>query len=70
MNGIEEDSLNETPTVESNGDSIGRKVEKQIYYETKAEALSMRKRGDRIYYDALKKAYYVRHPHKRNFWGF
>lgn len=70
MNEIKKDLLNETPTVESNEDTVSRKVEKQIYYETKAEALSMRKRGDRIYYDALKKVYYIRHPHKRNFWGF
>ena len=46
------------------------KVGKQTYYKTKAEALSVRRKGDRIYYDAHERAYYIRRPQRRSFWGF
>ena len=40
------------------------------YYATKKEALMNRKKGDRIYYDAFKEAYYVITPplRKKMFW--
>lgn len=44
---------------------------KRKYYATKAKALRARKPGDRIYYDAFEKAYYIIRPKKRkSFWGW
>lgn len=41
----------------------------KTYYTTKAEALIARRRGDRIYYDAFERAYYIVRPQRRrNFW--
>ncbi len=40
------------------------------YYKTKSEALAARRKGDRIYYDSKKRAYYIVRPQKRSFWGF
>ena len=70
MNEIETDLPNETQTVESSEDGMSYKVGKQTYYTTKAEALSVRRKGDRIYYDAYEKAFYIRRPKRRSFWGF
>ena len=42
---------------------------KHKYFETKKEALEARKKGDRIYYDADEKAYYIITPTKRKFWN-
>lgn len=40
------------------------------YYESKAEALRNRRRGDRIYYDTEIGAYYIVRPQKPGFfWG-
>ena len=38
------------------------------YYQTKKEALGARNKGDRIYYDADEKAYYIITPVKKKFW--
>jgi flagellar basal body-associated protein FliL len=38
------------------------------YYQSKQEALDMRSPGDRIYYDAYEKAYYIVAPVKKQFW--
>jgi len=40
----------------------------RTYYTTRAEALGARQRGDRIYYDAKEKAYYIVRPRSRSFW--
>ena len=42
----------------------------KTYYTRKSEALESRRKGDRIYYDADLKAYYIVRPKKRSFWGF
>jgi hypothetical protein len=42
----------------------------KTYYTRKSEALESRRKGDRIYYDADLKAYYIVRPKKRDFWGF
>jgi hypothetical protein len=42
----------------------------RTYYRTKSEALEVRRKGDRIYYDADVRAYYIIRPTKRNFWEF
>lgn len=42
----------------------------KTYYTTRREAEAVRRKGDRIYYDAYLKAYYIIRPTKRNFWGF
>ena len=68
MNEIERDLPNETQTVKASEDDMSYKVGKQTYYETKAEALSVRRKGDRIYYDAYERAYYIRRPQRRSFW--
>jgi len=34
----------------------------KTYYTTRAEALKVRRVGDRIYYDTTLKAYYIRRP--------
>jgi len=40
------------------------------YYTNKADALKRRRKGDRIYYDAHLKAYYIVRPRRRkSFWG-
>ena len=41
----------------------------KTYYTRKSEALKSRRKGDRIYYDADLKAYYIVRPKKRRFWG-
>lgn len=38
------------------------------YYKTKKEALSNRRKGDRIYYDIDLGAYYVIRPKRNDFW--
>ena len=40
------------------------------YYRTHTDALSDRKKGDRIYYDPYKPGYYLTTPKKVDFWGF
>ena len=43
----------------------------RTYYKTKSEALSVTRKGDRIYYDAFEKAYYIVRPQRRKgFWVF
>ena len=42
----------------------------KTYYTRKSEALQSRRKGDRIYYDADLKAYYIVRPKKRDFWEF
>lgn len=38
-----------------------------IYYSTRAQANESRNKGDRIFYDADKRMYYVVAPTKRDF---
>ena len=40
------------------------------YYSSKADAMRVRRKGDRIYYDPYVKAYYIVRPSKGSFWGF
>ena len=42
----------------------------KTYYALKSDALKSRRKGDRIYYDADLKAYYIVRPKKHSFWGF
>ena len=53
-------------------ESMGKTFKKggKTYYELKSDALKSRRKGDRIYYDADLKAYYIVRPKKRSFWGF
>ena len=48
-------------------DGLSYKVGDQTYHRTKAKALSVRSKGDRIYYDAHEKAYYIKPPQRRRF---
>lgn len=48
-------------------DGLSYKVGNQTYHKTKAKALSVRSKGDRIYYDAHEKAYYIKPPQRRRF---
>ena len=41
----------------------------KTYYTRRSEAEGIRRKGDRIYYDADLKAYYIVRPSKRSFWG-
>jgi hypothetical protein len=40
----------------------------RTYYRTYAEALHARRRGDRIYYDAEVRAYYIVRPQSGSWW--
>ena len=39
------------------------------YYQSRQEALDIRSPGDRIYYDANEKAYYIVTPIRKPFWS-
>lgn len=56
--------------IKNKQESMSFKVGGRTYYPTKSEALSVRRKGDRIYYDADLRAYYIVRPQRRSFWGF
>lgn len=70
MNEIETDLPNETQTVKTSDIGMIFKKSGKTYYTLKSEALAARRKGDRIYYNADVKAYYIVRPQKRSFWGF
>ena len=70
MNEIESNLPDETQTFEASEDDMRYKKGGKTYYTKKSEALAIRRKGDRIYYNADEKAYYIVRPQKRSFWGF
>ncbi len=56
--------------IKNKDESMSFKEGGRTYYRTKSEALSVRRKGDRIYYDAYVGAYYIIRPTKRSFWEF
>lgn len=74
LKGGEEDfknSENINEDIKDGGEKMSYYRNGRTYYKTKSEALSVARKGDRIYYDAFEKAYYIVRPQRRKgFWVF